>query len=108
MPSRSVTSTMKSLFGFGRAISMRLSRKERFRHHVGGGDRGRRHDVEIAGVVRQIMRGTLDLEEHRSLESGAGADFGDADRIVVADHLELYVLLEPIARRVAAHLLDHR
>ena len=46
---------------------------------------GRGHDVEVAGVRRQVVRGALDLEEHRHLVRralGALAEQG-LDRLVV-------------------------
>ena len=48
---------------------------------IGGGQRRRGHDVEIAGIGRQVVRRALDLEEDRGLEARARADAGDAHRV---------------------------
>ena len=53
------------------------------------------------------MRRALDLQEHRRLEARTRADAGDAHRQVVADMLELHLLLQPIARHVFLHRRDH-
>src|SRR6266540_336985 len=53
-------------------------------------DRRGGHDVEVAGVARQIVAGTLDLDEHGHL-------------LVVVDRLAT----QAVAGHVAAHRLDH-
>src|SRR5262245_49118588 len=58
-----------------------------------GGRRG--HDVEVAGVRRQVVAGSLDLEE-RGDPSGA-----------VVQPVELRLAAEAVAGDVGLHLLDH-
>ena len=60
-----------------------------------GGGRG--HDVEVPGVRRQVVAGTLHLDERRDERLAAGVD-----RRVV----ELRLVEQPVARDVGLHLGD--
>src|SRR5579872_5460746 len=105
MPSRSVTST--TLMRLDAFLLMGSRREVELDEALGRGQRRRGHDVEIPGIGREIMRRPLDLEEDRHLEARAIAETGDAQRIVVAEPLELHAMLHAIAGDVAPHLLDH-
>ena len=50
------------------------------------------------------MCGTLNFEQDGGLEAATIANAGDAHRRVVADHLELHFLLQPVAGHVFFHL----
>src|SRR3546814_2240411 len=76
-----------------------------FRNLLGGPKRRRGHDVEIAGVSRQVMRRALDLEENADFQAGeAAAHFGNMQRRVAADAFELHRLFEPVAGNIGLNL----
>src|SRR3546814_16589341 len=75
---------------------------------LGGFHRRRGHDVEVAGIGRQVVSRAFDLKEHRDLEPGVFAvHLRDLQRAVGADVLELHRLLEPVARDIALHFCTH-
>ena len=54
-----------------------------------GLERGRGHDIEIAGISGQIMRRAFHFEEDRDLEARiTAAHLGNAQRLVAADAFE--------------------
>src|SRR5690606_12394688 len=73
-------------------------------------DRERRggHDVEIAGVGGQVVRGSFDLEKHRCLEPRVSRAARNALRTPRSDALELHLLLEAVSGDVALYLALHR
>ena len=54
-----------------RRVSLGLH--EGLRHALRGRERGRGHNVEIARVRRQIMRGAFDLDEYRGFQAAKAA-----------------------------------
>jgi hypothetical protein len=68
------------------------------RRWPGGGG----HDVEVAGVGRQVMGGAFDFEEDRGLQAGEFARPGMFNG-ASPGYVELHLLLEAIARHIGLH-----
>src|SRR5690606_4052646 len=105
LPSRSVTSEMKSLSLVGSNMSGRLLCLRAQGDRFGGAHRRGGHDVEIAGVGGQVVGRALHLKEDARLQARELADAGDDDRLV--DEVELHLLLEAVAGHVGVDLGDH-
>src|ERR1044071_7619117 len=93
IPSRSVTSWM---YSFG------MSAPFLFGQPLARAERCRGHDIEIAGISRQVMRRAFDFEEDRSLNTGEGANARQDHGVLAADAVELDLLLQAIAGPVRA------
>src|SRR5882762_9555421 len=88
MPSRSVTSWM---YSFGISAPFLLGEP------LAGAERRRCHDIEVAGIGRQVVRRAFDLEKYGSLDAGEGADAGQDHGVFRADAIELHLLLKAVS-----------
>src|SRR6266496_1855223 len=78
---------------------------------LGRGECGGRHDVEVPGVRREVVRGAFHLEEDRDLVSHRKPVGERVHRLVLRHRGDLDLLLEPVARHIArddGHHLPHR
>src|SRR3546814_314397 len=101
LPSRSVTSEMYIFFCVMEVSSGNQGGEQALGHLLGGAQRGAGHDVQVAGVSRQVVGGAFDLQEDRGLQPGETvAHAGDANRPVGFDTVELHALLQAVAGHV--------
>src|SRR6185295_15848131 len=78
LPSRSVTSEMW-IFLLVMVESVSVARCGARRHALRGGECGAGHDVQVARIGRQVVRGGFHFEEDRRLQAAeAVADARDA------------------------------
>ena len=91
------------------AVSFRLraAAEHRLGHAFGGAQRGAGHDVEVAGVGRQVVRGAFHLQEDRGLQAVHAARRRGCASAVGVDAVELHLLLEPVARHIGLHVGGH-
>src|SRR5262245_6199928 len=68
---------------------------------------GRRHDVEIAGIGRQVMRRAFYLEKDRYLQARQFAEARNVQRPLRRNAIELHFLLQSVARYVGLDLAEH-
>src|SRR5438270_8827080 len=101
LPSRNVTSDMYSFFISGNTRSLGNACGD----PKSGGHGRACHDVQVASVGRQVVGCALDFQKHRCLEAAELACSGNFQRCI--DHVELHLLLEPVARHIRLNILDH-
>src|SRR5699024_8236638 len=95
LPSRMVTSEIYSFWSVmgassGGGLQSRLG--QLFGTGLGRG----RHDVEIAGIGRQVVGGAFDFQIDRRLEAADPAHAGHVERRVRGNFLELHLLFQAV------------
>jgi len=65
------------------------------------------HDVQVAGVGRQVMGGAFHFQEDGGLQAAEAAQARDVHGLVFRDLVKLHFLLQAITGDIAVDRLDH-